>query len=133
MDMETDGLLRQYLAASGEREVERLLIAIVEEFARPLVTRVVLSTLARDAAGVNDVEDVVADTISDLLRRLRDTREGGAEPIHDLRGYTAMCAYHRCHEWLRARYPARNRLRNQLHYLCSHDSQLAVWRSSRGT
>jgi DNA-directed RNA polymerase specialized sigma24 family protein len=132
MRIEKDVLLRQYLDATGEQEVERLLVAIVEGVARPVIQRVVLGALARDAGGIDDVDDVVADTISDLLRRLRDLREGGV-PIHDLRGYVATCAYNRCHERLRERYPARNRLRNQLHYLCGHHLRLGVWRSSHGT
>lgn len=132
MRIETDVLLRQYLGATGEAEVERSLVAIVEGVARPLIQRVVLAALARDAGGMDDADDVVADTIFDLLRRLRDLREGG-NAIHDLRGYIAMCAYNRCHERLRERYPARNRLRNQLHYLCGHHPKLATWRSAQGT
>jgi DNA-directed RNA polymerase specialized sigma24 family protein len=97
-----------------------------------VVTRIVASALARDAAGTSDAEDVVSDTIADLLRRLRDLRGGAGTPIHDLRGYIAICAYNRCHERLRERYPARNRLRNQLHYLCGHHPKLAVWRSAHG-
>ncbi len=129
---EIDVLLRQYLDATADADVERLLVAIVEGKARPVVTRIVASALARDAAGRDDAEDVVADTLSDLLRRLRDLREGAAPPIHDLRGYIATCAYNRCHERLRERYPVRNRLRNQLQYLCGHHPKLAVWRSAHG-
>ena len=132
MRNEADVLLRQYVDATGTEEVERLLVEIIEGVARPLVTRVVGSAVARQASGLTDAEDVVADTISDLLRRLRDLREGSA-PIHDLRGYIAMCAYNRCHERLRERYPARNRLRNQVHYLCGHHAKLAVWRGAHGT
>ncbi|HEX2060309.1 MAG TPA: hypothetical protein VHK90_06180 [Thermoanaerobaculia bacterium] len=128
-----DVLLRQYLDATTSVEVERLLVAILEEVARPVVRRVVASAIARDAAGHADAEDVVADTLADLLRRLRDLHEGNAAPIHDLRGYIATCAYNRCHERLRERYPARNRLRNQLQYLCGHHERLGLWRSSYGT
>ncbi|HEX7150266.1 MAG TPA: hypothetical protein VF618_02175 [Thermoanaerobaculia bacterium] len=133
MHNEADVLLRQYVDAVAVDEVERLLTAIVEEVARPVVRRIVASALARDAGGDLDAEDVVADTLADLLRRLRDLREGSAAPIADLRGYTATCAYNRCHERLRERNPARNRLRNQLHYLCGHHERLALWRSARGT
>ena len=133
MASELDVLLRQYLDATANEDVERLLIAIIEGTARPVVTRIVASALARDGAGPGDTEDVVADTIADLLRRLRSLRDGEAAPIHDLRGYIATCAYNRCHERLRERYPARNRLRNQLHYLCGHHPKLAVWHSSHGT
>lgn len=128
-----DVLLRQYLDAVASEDVERLLVTIVEDLAKPVVQRVVASAITRDAAGRGDAEDVVADTLADLLRRLRDLRQGDAPPIHDLRGYIATCAYNRCHERVRERYPARNRLRNQLHYLCGHHPKLALWRSAHGT
>lgn len=132
MRNELDVLLRQYLDATAEREIDRLLVAIVEGVARPLIRRVVASAVARDPAGLDDAEDLVADTVTDLLRRLRDLRAGDAQPINDLRGYVATCAYNRCHERLRERYPARNRLRNQVHYLCGHHPKLAVWRAAHG-
>lgn len=133
MRNEFDVLLRQYLDATAEQEVDRLLVAIVEGLARPVIGRVVASSVARDPAGMDEAEDLVADTVADLLRRLRELRAGGAQPIHDLRGYIATCAYNRCHERLRERYPARNRLRNQVHYLCGHHAKLAVWRAAHGT
>jgi DNA-directed RNA polymerase specialized sigma24 family protein len=132
MASELDVLLRQYLDATADEDVERLLIRIIEGMARPVVTRIVASATARDGTAAGDTEDVVADTLADLLRRLRDLRGGAGTPIHDLRGYVAVCAYNRCHERLRERYPARNRLRNQLHYLCGHHPKLAVWHAAHG-
>jgi DNA-directed RNA polymerase specialized sigma24 family protein len=125
-------LLAGYRDATGDEDVERLLVTILEEVARPIVRRVVASALTRDAARLRDAEDIVADTLMDLVRRLRDLREEGAMPIHDLRAYVATCAHNRCHEASRERYPARNRLRNQLQYLCGHHPALAVWRSTNG-
>lgn len=122
-------LLHEYGAARADADAERLLARILEDVARPLVRRVVASA-CRDSAA--EAEDVIADTLTDLLRRLRTMRESGAPPIHDLRGYVATSAYNRCHERLREHYPARNRLRNQLQYLCGHDARLALWRSAQG-
>jgi RNA polymerase sigma factor (sigma-70 family) len=121
----TEELLREYLAATDEAEAERRLAGILEDVAKPLVQRIV-----RSAVRMEDAEDVVADTILDLLRRLRDLRGPGSHPIQDFRRYIVTCAYNRCHERLRERYPARNRLRNQLRYLCNHDRNLALWRNA---
>ena len=121
-----DDWLRQYLAADGE-EAERQLGAMLEGFARPLVERVV-ATAERNG----DSEDIVADTMLDLVRRLRDLRADGRAPIQDFRRYVVTCAYNRCHERLRERYPGRNRLRNQIRYLCNHDRELASWRNGDG-
>ena len=124
-DESADGLLRAFLAASGEGEADGCLGRILEEVARPLVGRVV-----RTAGAGMDAEDVVADTLADLLRRLREAREDRGREIRDLRAYIITAAYNRCHERLRERHPARNRLRNQLQYLCGHDARLAVWRAA---
>lgn len=121
-------LLRAYLLASdaeADLELARILIP-----ARQIISRVV-SSVYRDP-GSNDAEDVISDTVADLLRRLRDLRGDPARSIEDLRGYIVRCAYNRCHERLRERYPARNRLRNQLQYLFKHDARLALWRTAGG-
>ena len=49
MASELDVLLRQYLDATAEGDVERLLIRIIEGAARPVVTRIVASA-EQDAA-----------------------------------------------------------------------------------
>jgi RNA polymerase sigma factor (sigma-70 family) len=123
--------LEQYLAVTADAEADRCLGQILEDVAAPLVRRVVASAV-RDSSAFAEIEDIVADTLLDLLRRLRDLREGGTEPIHDLRRYIVTCAYNRCHERLRERHPARTRLRNQLRYLFGHDRELALWRDTQG-
>jgi len=126
-DQLPDGLLEDYLAAEEEGEAERRLAQILDEVAAPVIRRI-----AAPAIRGGDAEDVVADTLLELLRRLRDLRRRSAPPIRDLRRYIAMCAYHRCHERLRERFPARTRLRNQLRYLCGHHPALALWRDDHG-
>lgn len=126
-DASANEMLREYLAVGDDAEAESQLARILEDVATPLVRRIV-NSVVRDCDG----EDVVADTLLDLLRRLRDVRAQAAQPIHDLRRYIATCAYNRCHERLRERHPARNRLRNQLRYLCRHERELALWRNGDG-
>ncbi len=121
-DVSPEELLERYLAASHESEAEQTLARILGELATPLVRRVVASVIRDD-----DTDDIVADTLLDLLRRLRDLRGSAAHPILDLRRYIVTCAYNRCHERLRERYPARTRLRNQVRYLCNHDRELTLW------
>lgn len=128
-DDSADVLLRRYVEATTEAEVDLHLARILGELATPIVRRVVASVV-RDAHG--EAEDVVADTIADLLRRLRDLRGDPSREIRDLRGYIVTCAYNRCHERLREHYPARNRLRNHLVYLFNHRAELALWRTAHG-
>lgn len=123
-------LLQHYLAAP-EREADRRLAQILDQVAAPLVRRIVVSVV-RDSTAFADAEDIVSDTMMDLLVRLREVRGNVSEPIHDLRRYVVTCAYNRCHERLRERYPAWNRLRNQLRYLSNHHLELALWRNAHG-
>lgn len=123
-------LLQAYLTASAERDADAFLSRILDELASPLIRRIVAS-VCRDSAPA-DADDLVSDTLVDLLRRLRDIRERRAEPILNLRAYIVTCAYNCCHERLRVRYPARNRLRNHLQYLFGHRDELALWRATNG-
>jgi RNA polymerase sigma factor (sigma-70 family) len=128
-DDSADRLLRQYLAAGSDSEVEIHLTHILDDLAKPIITRIVVAELHGPAA-IEEAEDVVSDTVMHLLRRLRDLKDDSSQPIHDLRGYIAACAYNECHEHLRERYPARNRLRNHLQYFLKHHPEFALWRGS---
>lgn len=130
-DQASQELLEQYVAEAAESDADRYLEQILGEIATPVVRQVVAS-FVRGSTALTDADDIVADTLMDLLRRLRDLRGDTAHPIHDLRRYIVTCAYNRCHERLRERYPARTRLRNQLRYLCGHDRELTLWRNGRG-
>ncbi|HEX6097283.1 MAG TPA: hypothetical protein VF432_13220 [Thermoanaerobaculia bacterium] len=123
--------LEAYLSAASEGDADRHLGAILDEIAKPIVRRIVASVF-RAPANLSDADDLVSDTLTELLRRLRELRTDPSHPIHDLGGYIVTSAYNRCHERLRERSPARNRLRNQLQYLCGHDPRLARWRTADG-
>lgn len=130
-DDSADVMLREYLGASEDADAERLLGSILDELARPVVSRIVSSVCRGPVAGAEG-EDLVAETLTDLLQRLRELRVDPSRAIRDLRGYIATCAYNRCHARLRERHPARNRLRNQLQYLCGQHARLASWRTAQG-
>jgi RNA polymerase sigma factor (sigma-70 family) len=125
-------LLQQYLDAS-ESETEDHLGRLLNDYARPLISRIVGSKL-RGFPDRTDAEDVVSETIARLLARLRELkRQPQQSPIHDLRGYIAAAAYHSCDERLRENRPWRVRLSNHLRYLLRHRSDLAMWNTPSGT
>ena len=128
-DAATERLLLEFVESASEAESERRLSSLLDEIATPLI-RAVASSALRPSA--DDVEDVVADTLVQLLRHLRDLRRDRASGISDFKAYVAVCAYHACHERLREKYPVRNRLRNHLRYLLAHDSEFALWHSDSG-
>jgi RNA polymerase sigma factor (sigma-70 family) len=124
-------LLQQYLDA-GESETEDHLGRLLNDYARPLISRIVGSKL-RGFPDRTDAEDVVSETIARLLARLRELkRQPQQSPIRDLRGYIAAAAYHSCDERLRENRPWRVRLSNHLRYLLRHRSDLAMWDTPSG-
>jgi DNA-directed RNA polymerase specialized sigma24 family protein len=127
----SDQLLRDYFEARDETASQLILEQILARVAQPIIRRIVTSALRGPAA--HDGEDVVSDTIAHLLRRLVELKaDPSRHSIRSFAAYVATSAYNNCHERLRQSYPARNRLRNQLHYLLNHHPDFALWRTASG-
>lgn len=91
-----DALLREFLEAPLER-AEVVLGRVLAEHAMPVVREVVRSRVHRPAGGAGEADDVEAEVLFQLVRRLRHLRDaGGGTPIADLRGYAAVVAYRAC-------------------------------------
>ena len=119
---EADKLLAQYVESPDEGVLER----IIEEFARPIITRIVRSAL-RGPLARQEGDDAISDTLLGLLKRLYDLRaDPASNAIADLRGYVATAAYHACYERLRQIAPGRYRLRNRVQYLVGHDPEFVL-------
>jgi DNA-directed RNA polymerase specialized sigma24 family protein len=130
-----DDLLRQYVQCTDEEHAETLLGELVIDHALPGIRKVVRYKLAFPGQGESqDVEDVASDVIVELLARLRDMKNGAAsEGIGSFAGYTAVAAYHACHEYLRRKYPNRHRLKTRLRYLLNTETRFAIWENPPGT
>src|SRR5690242_8196166 len=120
-----DDLLRQYVQCTDEEHAETLLGELVIDHALPGIRKVVRYKLAFQGQGESqDVEDVASDVIVELLARLRDMRHGAASAgIGSFAGYTAVAAYHACHEYLRRKYSNRHRLKTRLRYLLNTEAR----------
>jgi DNA-directed RNA polymerase specialized sigma24 family protein len=129
-----DDLLRQYVQCSDAERAERLLGELVVEHAQPGIRKVVRYKLASQGQGESqDVEDVASDVMVELIARLRIIRSGDmADAIGSFAGYTAVAAYHACHEYLRRKYPNRHRLKTRLRYLLNTGKTLALWEDQEG-
>jgi DNA-directed RNA polymerase specialized sigma24 family protein len=130
-----DDLLRQYVECTDEERAESLFGELVIEHALPGIRKVVRYKLAFQGQGESqDVEDVTSDVMVELLARLRCMRNGAAsDGIGSFAGYTAVAAYHACHEYLRRKYPNRHRLKTRLRYLLNTEARFAVWENPPGT
>lgn len=122
-----DPALRRLIEADGEgargEELERLIVG-----AMPLLRRVVTSF----EIGAADVEDVAATAALRLVKKLREVAVSDDHAIASFDDYIETVAYNAVQEIVRRRFPARNRLRNRLRYLLTHDPRFASWRSERG-
>ncbi len=130
----SDPLLAPFLSATDPAESDRLLAQLVSETGQPVIRGIVRSHLKTcfwpGAFGPEDqdVEDVSGEVVLRLVTRLRQFK---ADPvghsIHNLRGYVAGMAYNACDQYLRGKYPQRQRLKNKLRYILTHREGLALW------
>lgn len=110
------------------RELESLIATRVAPLVRKIVGRKLSGHGPNRTFRAEDVEDVTADAVLVLVKRLQRVREDpGAEPIERLDDYTAAVAYSACAHHLRQRFPERSRLKNRLRYLLDHDRRFTLW------
>ncbi|MBS1826225.1 MAG: hypothetical protein JST93_12965 [Acidobacteria bacterium] len=92
-----------------------------------LVRRVVAFRLRHDSFA-QDREDVQAEALVDLIRRLQDP----AANVEDWNAYVSVVAHHACDRYFRARFPQRHRLKNRIRYLADQDRRFAIWSGPDG-
>lgn len=128
-----DTLLAQFVECADPTQSEVLLEELVVAHAQPGIRKVVRYKLAfQGRCESQDVEDVAAEVLVELIARLRTMKDGGGETIGSFSGYTAVAAYHACNEYLRRKYPNRHRLKNRLRYLLNTEKRFAVWEAGAG-
>lgn len=127
-----DALLARFVESSDPLECEALLAELIVQHAQPGIQKIVRYKLAFQGRNeAQEVEDIVADVVVELVARLRAIKDGGAgSAIGSFSGYTAVAAYHACNEYLRRKYPNRHRLKNRLRYLLNADARFAIWENT---
>lgn len=127
-----------YLQAVYEAEADVALNLLLSELAQPLVRDIVASRLRvgrSPPADINehDFADLQGEIVLKLVARLRRLRVNpDQEPIENFRGYVAVTAYNACDGFLRVKYPRRHSLKNQLRYVLTHSTGLAIWENAAG-
>jgi DNA-directed RNA polymerase specialized sigma24 family protein len=135
-----DPLLLPYLLTPDEAESGRLLGDLVSEHAEPVVVQIIRAKLRfhsdhKDAVSTHlDAEDACSDVYVRLLERLKECRISPIDKaIGNFRSYVAVTTYHVCYQYLRAKYPQRQSLKDKLRYLLTHQPGLALWGSEDAT
>lgn len=108
--------LAAFLRAESDAAAEAALADLFDEPTERLLADAARRGLIGSARGSFDAEDVISETRVRLIRRLWAIRGEGADPIDDFAAYVATTATRTCYAYLRARFPARTRFRNQVRY-----------------
>jgi len=131
-----DSILLSYLQAAEETERERLLSELVLTHAAPLVRQTLRQRLGFfvNHVGANpnnpEAEDLYHDVIARLIARLNELRtDPREETISNFRQYATRVAANACHDYLRAKSPARSRLKNNLRDLLDRHPDFSVWKN----
>ncbi len=121
-------LLRQYIECTDTQREDALLEELIVQHAQPVVRKAVRSKLAfQGNVETQDIEDISADVVVELIGRLRALRNNPAAAIGSFSAYAAVAAYHACNEYLRRKYPNRHRLKTRLRYLLNTEKEFAIW------
>lgn len=111
--------LAAFLRAESDAGAQAALGDLFDDATERLLADAVRRGLLGSARGASDAEDVISETRIRLIRRLWAIRSEGADPIDDFNAYVATTATRTCYAYLRARFPARTRFRNQVRYSVS--------------
>ncbi len=124
--------LAAFLSAKTDDDAESCLAGIFDDAIERLLLESVRRALSGSARGRVDIEDVASETRVRLIRRLWTLRRERREPIEDFEAYVATTATRTCYAYLRARFPARTRLRNQVRYSVSRHPHARLEMTAEG-
>jgi RNA polymerase sigma factor (sigma-70 family) len=134
-----DSILLAFLRSSDEAEREQLLSDLILFEAAPLVRNTLRQRLGFYVShlGANpqnhDAEDLYHDVMTKLIGLLNDPHlRTGRSEIQNFRQYVLRVATNACHDYLRAKSPARNRLKNNIRDLLERHPDFAQWRVGDG-
>src|SRR5262249_494335 len=121
---DADSVLVSFLRSTDESERERLLVELISVYAAPLIRSIVRRRLGLrvnpSSAGSShpEAEDIYREIVKNLLQRLTDLHsKGDQDRISNFRQYVARVAENTCHNYLRAKTPARYHLKDTLRKL----------------
>lgn len=131
-----DLILLSFLQTTEESEREQLLSDLILFEAAPLVRNTLRQRLGFyvNQFGANphnhDAEDLYHDVMTKLIGLLNDPQlRTGQVVIKNFRQYVLRVATNACHDYLRAKAPARNRLKNNLRDLLERHRDFSLWRT----
>ena len=116
--------------ASRTAEIGRL----IDEVALPVARRAI-QTLPREdwSPDALDLDDIIGAIALRLVRKLQMVPFFEEQAVARFEDYVHMLARHTAYDFIRRRFPERNRLRGRLRYLLQNDDAFEVWTTQHGT
>ena len=135
-----DAILLPFLQSTEESERAQLLSDLIFVCAAPLIRHTLRQRLGFyvNQRGINpqnhDAEDLYQDVIAKLVQLLNDPQlKSGKIEIKNFRQYVTRVTTNACNDYLRAKSPARSRLKNNLRDLLDRHQDFAVWKTENET
>lgn len=128
-----DNVLAPYLAADDDRERQQHLDELLTLRAAPLIRGVLLRRLGFyvSALGVNknnqDAEDLYQEAMTRVMQGLKQVQPSAVTEIENFELYVSRIATNICIDFLRAKSPARTRLKYRLRDLLKRHKDLVTW------
>lgn len=129
-----DNLLLPYLSANNEPERQQLLDELLTVHAAPIVRQSLRRRLGFyvSSQGINesnqDAEDLYQETMTRIVQILHELRaSSNTTDIENFEHYVARVASNICIDFLRAKSPARTRLKDSLRDLFRRHKKLVSW------
>ncbi len=128
-----DNVLVPYLTARDEQEWQQHLDELVTIRAAPLIRQVLRRRLAFyvSAQGVNgnnqDAEDLYQESMTRVVQVLHQLHSGSRFEIDNFELYVSRIASNTCTDFLRAKSPARTRLKDGLRHFLKRHKDLVSW------
>ena len=128
-----DNVLAPYLRANDDREREQHLHELLTLQAAPLIRQVLRRRLGLyvSAQGVNennqDAEDLYQETMMRVMQVLNQLQSSSGIEIENFDLYVSRIASNTCTDFLRAKSPARTRLKEGLRHLLKRHKDLVSW------
>ncbi len=130
-----DNLLLPYLTATDESERQRYLDELLVVYAAPVVRNNLRQKLGFhvNQVGVNpynpDAEDLFHEIITKVIELLTNLPVSTSAQIENFEQYVGRIATNTCLDYIRAKSPARTRLKYSLRELLSRRSEFVSWKS----
>jgi RNA polymerase sigma factor (sigma-70 family) len=128
-----DSVLVPYIAACDEQERQQHLDELVAIRAAPLIRQVLRRRLGFyvSAQGVNgnnqDAEDLYQESMTRVVQVLHQLHSASGIEIDNFNLYVSRIASNTCTDFLRAKSPARTRLKDGLRHLLKRHKDLVSW------